>query len=261
MEKNNLQHISTCQPTYWPSDMNKQPDLLDFCITKGLALQTVSIESCLELSSDHTPILVTLHTSFLRHPKKPTLSNKNTDWEIFRELIEKQINLQIPLKTKTDLEDAVYSLTTTIQQAACQATPPLRTQRPQHDNPVTVKHILREKRAARKTWQHSRAPRGKQTYNKLTKELKQLLHHIRNSSVQHYLTNLTSTVEINYSLWTATKKLKRPQQHIPPIRKSDGSWARTDKQQAETFAEHLAMVFHPFQLQLPNIQGAGKYEL
>jgi len=70
MEKNNLQHVSTCQPTYWLSDRNKQPDLLDFCITKGLALQKVSIESCLELTSDHTPILVTLRTSFLQHPEK-----------------------------------------------------------------------------------------------------------------------------------------------------------------------------------------------
>jgi len=98
MRNNNLQHISSCQPTDWPSDMTKQPDLLDFCITKGIATQKVSVESCLELTSDHTPILVTMHTYFLQQPKKPSLSNKNPDWEVFRELIETQINLKIPLK-------------------------------------------------------------------------------------------------------------------------------------------------------------------
>jgi len=252
MRKNNLQHISSCQPTYWPSDMNKQPDLLDFCITKGIAMQKVPVESHLGLTSDHTPILVTMHTSFLQQPKKPSLSNNNTDWEAFRELIETQINLKIPLKTKTDLEDAVYKLTTTIQQAAWQATPPLRTQHSQHDNTETVKHILREKHAARKRWQNSRSPRDKQIYNRLAKELKQLLHNIRNSSVQHYLTNLTPTMETNYSLWRATRKLKCPQQHIPPVRKPDDTWAWTDKQKAETFAEHLATVYRPLPPQLPN---------
>ena len=71
MRKNNLQRISSCQPTYWPSDMNKQPDLLDFCITKGIALQKVSVKSCLELTSDHTPILVTMHACLL-----PTTTEK-----------------------------------------------------------------------------------------------------------------------------------------------------------------------------------------
>jgi hypothetical protein len=24
------------EPTYWPSDRNKLPDLVDFCVTKGI---------------------------------------------------------------------------------------------------------------------------------------------------------------------------------------------------------------------------------
>jgi hypothetical protein len=31
MDKNNLKHLSTREPTYWPSDRNKLPDLEDFC--------------------------------------------------------------------------------------------------------------------------------------------------------------------------------------------------------------------------------------
>ena len=193
-----------------------------------------------------------MHASFLQQPKNPSFSNNNTDWEAFRELIQTQINLKISLKTKTELEDAVYKLTATIQQAAWQATPPLRAQHSQHDNPETVEHILREKRAARKIWHNSRSPRDKQIYNRLAKELKQLVHNIRNSSVQHYLTNLTPTVETNYSLWRTTRKLKRPQQHIPPIRKPEDISARTDKQKAETFAGHLATVFRTLPPQLPN---------
>lgn len=36
IQSNNLIFLTTRQPTYWPSDPNKIPDLLDFCIAKGL---------------------------------------------------------------------------------------------------------------------------------------------------------------------------------------------------------------------------------
>jgi exonuclease III len=253
MKKNNLHHLSSEQPTYWPSDMAKLPDLLDFCITKGIATQNASVESCLELTSDHTPIIVNMHTHFLQQPIKPSLYNKNTNWEAFREQLKTQINLKIPLKTKTDLEDAVHNFTTVIQQAAWQATPPIRKQHPQRECPEIVKQKLMEKRAARKRWHNTRAPRDKQIYNRLAKELKQLLHNIKNSSVQHYLAGLTPTDETNYSLWKATRKLKRPQHHVPPIRKPNNTWARTEEQKAETFAEHLETVFSPHKQQLPTI--------
>ena len=137
--------------------MTKQPDLLDFYGTKGIATQKVSVDSCLELTSDHTPIIVTMYTRFLQQPKKPSLHNKNTDWDVFRELLGTLINLKIPLQTEAELEDAVYNLTA-IQQAAWKATPLLREQHSHQDCPELVKHKLREKRAARKTWHKSRAP-------------------------------------------------------------------------------------------------------
>jgi hypothetical protein len=91
--------------------MNKQPDL-DFCVTKDIATLKVSVDSCLELTSDHTPIIVSIHTRFQQQPKRPSLHNKNTDWEVFRTLLETQISLKIPLKTEAEVEDAVYNLTT-----------------------------------------------------------------------------------------------------------------------------------------------------
>ena len=48
----------------------------------------------------------------------------------------------------------------------------------------------------------------------------------------------------------STRKMKRPQHHIPPIRLNQNTWVRRDKQKATTFAEHLASVFQPFPSQL-----------
>jgi len=143
-------HLSTCQPTYWPSDTNKLPDLLDFCITKGIATQKFTVKSCLDLTSDHTPILVPMYTHVVGTPKKPSLYNKHTDWEAFREMLDKRINLSIPLKTNVDIEEAVATLTNTIQQAAWQATPPLQEPHTLDGCLILVKQKLTKKRRPRK---------------------------------------------------------------------------------------------------------------
>jgi hypothetical protein len=42
--------MSTGEPTYWPSDRNKIPDLLDFAITKGISEVLSHVESNFDLS-------------------------------------------------------------------------------------------------------------------------------------------------------------------------------------------------------------------
>ena len=54
--------ISTGQPTYWPTDRNKIPDVIDFCVTKGIAQNYMLAESNLDLSSDHSPVIITIST-------------------------------------------------------------------------------------------------------------------------------------------------------------------------------------------------------
>jgi hypothetical protein len=56
------------------------------------------------------------------------------------------------------------------------------------------------------------------------------------------ITNLSSDA---HSLWKVTKKFKRPTIAIPPIRKQDGSWTRTNKEKINIFADYLATIFTP----------------
>jgi len=46
-----------------------------------------------------------------------------------------------------------------------------------------------------------------------------------NSPSGNYLTSLSPN---DNSLWKATKRLRRPQVQIPPLRNADGSWAKSD---------------------------------
>lgn len=44
----------------------------------------------------------------------------------------------------------------------------------------------------------------------------------------------------DFTLWKFTKSFKRPEQYIPPIRRADGRWARSDREKADELADHLS---------------------
>lgn len=243
---NNLNWISTGEPTYWPSDRNKTPDLIDFCVTKGIDTAKVKAESCLDLSSDHSPIIINVYSQIIEKEKRPTLFSKRTDWNIFREELDRLISLNIPLKTEKELEEAVNTLTTNIQQAAWQATPDSHNKTIKETIPHIIKQKITEKRALRKTWQETRYPPDKTKLNKATKRLKEMISQTKNKGIQLYLENLSASEASDYSLWKATKKLKSPQVSIPPIKDENNKWARNDKEKANVFAQHLAKVFQPY---------------
>ncbi|VVC41487.1 Hypothetical protein CINCED_3A004098 [Cinara cedri] len=56
---------------------------------------------------------------------------------------------------------------------------------------------------------------------------------MKNETFKSYLCGLSAIEDPDYSLWKATRQLKRPRVHIPPIRKKDGTWARSDQDKAE----------------------------
>ncbi|KAH0948917.1 hypothetical protein HN011_008066, partial [Eciton burchellii] len=55
IEDMNLTILSTGEPIYWPSDNKRSSDLLDLSIITGTCKDYCRTESCLELSSDHSP--------------------------------------------------------------------------------------------------------------------------------------------------------------------------------------------------------------
>jgi hypothetical protein len=80
------------------------------------------------------------------------------------------------------------------------------------------------------------------TYYRLRRKLHRALTKLRNNSFERYIISLSKE---DNTIWKATKKFKRPQTIIPPIRKADGTWAKSDAEKATTFAEHLKQVFSP----------------
>ena len=57
---NKLNVLSPTDPTHWPSDPKKKPDIIDFGVIKNVPRTLVTTSTCVDLSSDHTPILIYL---------------------------------------------------------------------------------------------------------------------------------------------------------------------------------------------------------
>ncbi|KAK2579951.1 hypothetical protein KPH14_007631 [Odynerus spinipes] len=167
---------------------------------------------------------------------------------MFREILEKNITLKIPLKSEDDIDSAVQELTQQIQNAAWRSTPEMESKAEKETNyPKYVKDKIIEKRKVRRQWQLSRHPADKAKLNRITRALKTLLYNLKNDNSQNYIKNLSAHEQGDYTLWKATRKIKQPKQHDPPIRLARGNWAREDKEKAEAFALHLASIFEPNQ--------------
>jgi len=80
----NCTYLSTAEPTYWPTDPNKVPDLLDFLVIKGFSKNYLQLTPNWDLPSDHTPIIATLSTHVFRKPPAPRLSSHTTNRNFFR---------------------------------------------------------------------------------------------------------------------------------------------------------------------------------
>ena len=77
---NRLNYLSTNEPTHWPTDTNKLPDLLDFFITKNISPRYIQINSSVELSSDHSPVIATINSTIVENQPNGFIHNKFTNW-------------------------------------------------------------------------------------------------------------------------------------------------------------------------------------
>ena len=205
-------NISACnyhsagKPTYWPTDSNKVPDLLDFFISKGITAGYTDTENIEDLSSDHLPVILTISSTVIKKTPKSGLTNKSTDWEAFRQKLDDQIDLKVRLKMKSELDQQADEFVQLIRQIAtsCTIQPKPRPTECQ-TYPREVCQLVLERRRARRTWQRTRNPADKTIFNRLSNQLNKMIKLLKQQSVEDYLVNLIPNEDKNYSLWRATK--------------------------------------------------------
>ncbi|VVC34843.1 Endonuclease/exonuclease/phosphatase,Reverse transcriptase domain [Cinara cedri] len=250
--RGNLLHLTTQNrnykvhsppsPTYWPTSPRKRPDILDIFISKipnSFHSLTTNLN---DLYSDHSAILLTIDSAPLAKPKQPSLILGQMDWLKFKSSLDNQCNLKISLKSPNDIDEAVHLLTKSIQEAAWSSSSPMPNTNSSINLPLHIRILISDKRRARATWQRTKYPSDKRKLNNLTNKLKRLLASIRSDNFTKRLVSLSST---DNSLWQTTRKILRTKQSVPPLKKSDGTWAVTDLDKANIFRHHLYSTFQP----------------
>ncbi|KAL4144094.1 hypothetical protein QTP88_006324 [Uroleucon formosanum] len=81
------------EPTYFPSDVNRQPDILDILLIKSFPLICTQ-EALAELDSDHIPVKITINSSSQSYQSNNSLIKGKPNWDIFSNQIN--TNLIIP---------------------------------------------------------------------------------------------------------------------------------------------------------------------
>ena len=109
---------------YFLDAPRKIPDLLDFFNLSGISPSYTQIQPSYDLSSDHSPITITLGTTIADWTRPLRLHTFNTAWNTCKTKITEKLNTKRKLKTKDDREAATTELICILQQAAKTATQP-----------------------------------------------------------------------------------------------------------------------------------------
>jgi hypothetical protein len=105
------------KPTYWSTDRNEIPDVINFYRT-NFPMHYMKIEDSYDLDSDHSPIFMTLSDKMIKKEADPTLTNKFTDWESFQSELNAKIQLNVLLRTTQHLDIETERIVDLIQEVA-----------------------------------------------------------------------------------------------------------------------------------------------
>jgi hypothetical protein len=152
IQAQNYSYLSTGSLKYWPTNANKMPDLLDFFITNGISATYADVQPSYDLTSDHSPITVTISTTIVVQQPAPRLHTSNTNWGTYKTVVRDKVNPAMKLKTCEDIEIATIKFIGILQQAARAATPKRHPLSPASNLPSEIKCLVAIKRRARSKW-------------------------------------------------------------------------------------------------------------
>ena len=119
----------------------------------------IYVENSEDLSSDQSPVVLTVNAQAATQKNPPRLTNSKTNWILLRHLLEEHIDLQVPLKNISQLGEEVEKLNLCIQKASWESTPQFQGKSEHRPNsPPEVKELFRKTRKARKSWQRVCTP-------------------------------------------------------------------------------------------------------
>uniref|UniRef100_A0A2S2PXP8 Putative RNA-directed DNA polymerase n=1 Tax=Sipha flava TaxID=143950 RepID=A0A2S2PXP8_9HEMI len=237
------------EPTYFPTDINRLPDILDILLLKSIPFVCMQ-ETLAELNSDHAPVKITLNSTSQSYQYNTSLIKGKPNWDIYSNQIKTNLKIPNSIPSIQAAEQISEHLITVITEAAQACF------KPTHNNsqnisfiPHFILSLIRQKHVARRNWQIQRNPATKKLLNQLTKKVKIALQNHRVSSYNNYLSNMHPG---DTNLWKASKRLLNQDINtIPPLRK-DNQLVTSDAKKCNVFSEMLFNTFSVNQISNTN---------
>jgi hypothetical protein len=88
--------------------------------------------------------LITLTSHALNQEKQSSLSNRHTNWDDFRHIINQRVTLNVSLETVEDIEAAAKSFNDTVQWAGWNTTPEPTETLKTNGGPIIIKQKIEE---------------------------------------------------------------------------------------------------------------------
>lgn len=111
LSRQNLEACSSGETTYWPKDLRKRPDVIDFFVLNILPRTRCQITNVNDLSSDHFPVLLTLSASPTLKLRQLPLVTRATDWDLFCSTVAQSSEHHLTIPNTTALDESVCRLT------------------------------------------------------------------------------------------------------------------------------------------------------
>ncbi|KAL4111813.1 hypothetical protein QTP88_015698 [Uroleucon formosanum] len=99
LTKKGFKALAPPGPTYWPTSLRKKPDILDIFVSNTPSNIYYTTSNLLEPSSDHSAVLLTVSAAPPIRSCPPKLFHSTSDKQKFHDLVNRNINLKISLKT------------------------------------------------------------------------------------------------------------------------------------------------------------------
>lgn len=225
-----------------------RPDILDIGLTK-LFPSLPKVEVIPELSSDHYPILFEIDFSPITSSRPPVT---RINWNLYPNHL--QLAKVLPLNSAEEIDQAITSLSASIQSAINDSSKTYPNTPYSHRLPQSIRQLIRQKNTARKKAKITLDPHDKLLANRLCEQVKTQITDFKQESWRKFTSDLGADDSSN--LYKLTKRLrqKRPIPILQPLHGPNGL-VYTDDEKAETFAIAMEYQFSlNEQLQDPEVE-------
>jgi len=231
--------VAPDDPTFYHRAQRGQANVLDVAIEKDVRFP-IEAETLDELSSDHLPVLLTVHSSITsRDP--PRRNAMTTNWAHFHHRLRGKLEAPPVAVSPAELDAQVEHLQSVLGDAIAVASRPAA-ERPRRDQiPEHIAVEIGTRRRLLRRWKQNRNPARRRALNRQNELVKRLLEDWRTESWDQHLATLDTQ---DGSMWRTAKALRGVKPTVHPLRGRQGM-AYTARDRAEVFADTMEQQFSP----------------